>query len=196
MLRSIFTLGLVVSVGALGWLDGASPPAPRAHPVLAVAARPFPLAPARQVVTPPPALAADSAVSDAELDAGIHASDATHHAVTRALYGRLLRSPMWVAKSARIVPALTDGRPSGFKLYAVRPGSALQRVGLENGDLIASINGANATSGDEGLRVYAELRTAAEIRIQVVRHGAPITLTIAILGVSDDELTTNLHTVD
>ena len=41
-----------------------------------------------------------------------------------------------------------------------------------------------------------DVRTTAEIRIQVVRHGAPLTLTITILGVSDDELTTNLHTVE
>jgi general secretion pathway protein C len=48
---------------------------------------------------------------------------------------------MAVAKGARVVPAVKNGKPDGFKLYAIRPSSVYSKLGLTNGDTIQSING-------------------------------------------------------
>ncbi len=84
-----------------------------------------------------------------------------------------------VAGSARMVPALTDGVPSGIKVYAIRPGSLLATIGLENGDTLRAIDDVPLTSPDAALEVYRPLsdhfdldvrRRGLDVRIVVLVH--------------------------
>ena len=88
---------------------------------------------------------------------------------------------MAVAKLARVVPAMKDGKPQGFKLYAVRPGSFYARLGLANGDTITAINGFDLTSAEKGLEVYTKLRNATALELDLIRRGKPGKLQITII---------------
>ena len=66
--------------------------------------------------------------------------DATHYLVERAALEHALACPEVVARSARIIPVLTDGRPRGLRLYAIRPGSPAALLGLRNGDTVLAID--------------------------------------------------------
>ncbi len=68
-------------------------------------------------------------------------TDASHVTMTRALLDKIIANPMAAASSVRTVPAVKDGKPAGFKLYAIRPGSLFARLGFLNGDTLVSING-------------------------------------------------------
>ncbi len=70
---------------------------------------------------------------------------------------------MAVAKGARVVPAVKNGKPDGFKLYAIRPSSVYAKLGLQNGDTLQSINGFDLTSADKALEVYTKLREATSL---------------------------------
>ena len=48
---------------------------------------------------------------------------ATHCTVDRALVEKLLSNTTMLATAARFVPSIKDGKPNGFKLYAIRPQS-------------------------------------------------------------------------
>jgi len=91
----------------------------------------------------------------------------------------LRRDAGWFERSdcllrmARIVPALKDGKPSGFKLFAVRPGSLYAELGIRNGDVIQSINGLELSTPETALGAYARLRTASEFVVQLERRGQP-----------------------
>lgn len=61
-----------------------------------------------------------------------------------------------VARAARIVPSVRDGKPHGFKLYAIRPGSIYVVLGLRNGDTITAVNGDDITTPDKALRIYTQ----------------------------------------
>lgn len=74
-------------------------------------------------------------------------------------------------RSARIVPAMQAGKPEGFKLYAIRPGSLLWRMGLRNGDVVLRVNGKHVTRPDEALRVYSMLRHARKVELTIRRRG-------------------------
>jgi general secretion pathway protein C len=43
---------------------------------------------------------------------------------------KMVASPMQLAKSARFVPDVRDGKPHGFKIYALRPSSVFAKLGL------------------------------------------------------------------
>jgi general secretion pathway protein C len=80
-------------------------------------------------------------------------------------------------RGARIVPSLKNGKPNGFKLYAIRPSSVYAQLGLENGDTIQAVNGKRLTTPDKALEIYAQVRRARKIELSIVRRAKPIVLT-------------------
>src|SRR6185295_15216111 len=72
--------------------------------------------------------------------------DDNHYEIPKSTIDRVLVNPMDVAKGARVVPAMKNGRPAGFKLYAIRPNSIYGALGINNGDTVKSINGFELTS--------------------------------------------------
>jgi general secretion pathway protein C len=72
---------------------------------------------------PPPAVARPRGSRDALLaavDAGVRDMGDGRFEVDRALVTQLLANPSAAARGARVVPSVKDGKPNGFKLYAVR----------------------------------------------------------------------------
>ncbi len=116
----------------------------------------------------------------ASIDNGIKKIDDTTYEIDKSLVEKVLVNPMAVAKGARIVPAMKNGKPEGFKLYAIRPTSVYAKLGLTNGDTLTSINGFELTSADKALEVYTKLREATSLELDVTRRGKPVTLKYTI----------------
>jgi general secretion pathway protein C len=112
----------------------------------------------------------------ASIDNGIKKIDENNYEIDKALVDKVLANPMAVAKGARVVPAVKNGQPDGFKLYAIRPSSVYAKLGLTNGDTLQSINGFELTSADKALEVYTKLREATSLEVSVTRRGKPMTL--------------------
>ncbi len=146
-------------------LLGAAPP-----PVATVAA------------TPPSSSDGEENKDDlqAMVDSGIKKIDDNTYEIDKSLVEKVLANPMAIAKGARVVPAVKNGKPDGFKLYAIRPSSAFAKLGLSNGDTLQSINGFELTSADKALEVYTKLREATSLEMEVTRRGKPITLKYTI----------------
>jgi general secretion pathway protein C len=142
--------------------------------------------------TPPPTVAAvpvaeqpvntGEPVDDlqAAIDNGIKKTGENTYEIDKSLVEKVLANPMAVAKGARVVPAVKNGKPDGFKLYAIRPSSVYAKLGLTNGDTLQAINGFELTSVDKGLEVYAKLREATQLEVEVTRRGKPMTLKYSI----------------
>jgi general secretion pathway protein C len=116
----------------------------------------------------------------ASIDSGIKKIDDTTYEIDKSLVDKVLLNPMAVAKGARVVPAMKNGKPEGFKLYAIRPSSAFAKLGLTNGDTLTSINGFELNSADRALEVYTKLRVATQLELEVTRRGKPVTLKYSI----------------
>jgi hypothetical protein len=116
----------------------------------------------------------------AAIDAGVREIDPNTHEITRALVDKVLLNPMAASKGARVVPAVKDGKPDGFKLYAIRPNSIYAKLGLQNGDTLQSINGLALTSADAALEVYTKVRDARRFEIALVRRGSPVKLVVLV----------------
>jgi type II secretory pathway component PulC len=107
--------------------------------------------------------------------------DDTHVRVPTKVLEGVLADPMTYSKGARVVPAIRNGKPDGFKLYAIRPSSLFARLGFSNGDTIHALNGFELTSADKALEVYTKLRDATSVSVDITRRGKPIELTIEII---------------
>ena len=96
--------------------------------------------------------------------------DALHYEIPRATVDQLLANPDQYARQARLVPAIRNGQPEGFKLYAIAPGSLWFAIGLANGDTIRSVNGHDLSTPNKALELYQNLKSATELRILVGRR--------------------------
>jgi general secretion pathway protein C len=108
--------------------------------------------------------------------------DATFE-VAVALLPQVFADPVTALRGARVIPSSRDGRPAGFKLFAIRPGSLPAALGFRNGDLLVTIAGESLVDASRGLELYARLGALAPgdvIRVGIERGGRPSTLTYRI----------------
>lgn len=176
----MFNIELVDRIGQLKKLarlcDG-SAPAPA--PTLAAGSG---VAPAVGSAAPPVDTPPDPA-TEALIAATVRQRSPTTFDVDRAKLDKLLVDPTTFARGARMVPAVRDGKPSGFKLYAIRAGSLYARLGFVNGDTLTSVAGMSLVSVDQALEVYAKLRDVKPgqtVTATIERKGTPVTLTYTI----------------
>ncbi|MCA9665550.1 MAG: hypothetical protein KC503_08175 [Myxococcales bacterium] len=95
--------------------------------------------------------------------------------IRRSALNKVLGNTTLLARSARIVPSVRNGKPNGFKLYAIRPGSIYSLIGMSNGDTIHAINGHAITTPDKALEVYTKVRNASHLTISFTRRGKTTT---------------------
>ncbi|CAN5282443.1 N/A [soil metagenome] len=138
--------------------------------------------------TPPPMVAkVETPVGEgsgdemqAMIDAGVKKIDDNHYEIDRKLVDSVSANPMGVAKGARVVPAVKDGKPDGFRLYAIRPSSVFSKLGLQNGDTLQSINGFDLTSAQNALEAFTKLREATSLEVSITRRGKAEKLSYSI----------------
>jgi general secretion pathway protein C len=129
--------------------------------------------------TPPPAVAEAAAApagNTDELDRGIKQVSDTKYTVNRSLVDKLLQNQGELMRSARVVPHEENGRVVGVKLYGIRKSSLFGKLGLQNGDMLRTINGFDMGSPDSALEAYAKLRSASNLSVALVRRGNAVTM--------------------
>jgi general secretion pathway protein C len=120
--------------------------------------------------------ASGGSISEAELDQGIRQLGDNKYSVNRALLDKVLANQGEIMRSARVVPHEENGRVIGVKLYGIRRSSILGKLGMQNGDLMRTINGFDMASPDSALEAYSKLRSASNFSVAVTRRGAPVTM--------------------
>lgn len=85
-----------------------------------------------------------------------------------------------ILNSARLVPEIVHGKTIGFKIYGITAGSLFEKIKLENGDVITSINGINLEDPSQGFKVYEALQDETNITLQIKRAGIQITKKVTV----------------
>jgi general secretion pathway protein C len=111
----------------------------------------------------------------AELDKGIKQISDHKYEVQRSTLDALTNNMAALARAARIVPEVRDGKSVGFRLFSIRPDGPFAKIGLQNNDVVSAINGLEMTSPDQALLAYTKLKTANHLTVAVERNGQKIT---------------------
>jgi general secretion pathway protein C len=110
-------------------------------------------------------------------DSGIVRVDAATWRVGRELileqFGDLGR----LSTQARVMPYIVQGQPQGFRVTRLKRNSLLQKIGLQNGDIIQKVNGSSITSPGDALRGLQQLHNASTVRLEILRRKRSTTLT-------------------
>ena len=85
-----------------------------------------------------------------------------------------------IMQDARVVPSYQNGKSNGFKLFSIKPDSLYSKIGLQNGDVISKINGYEMTSPDKALEIYAKLKDAQSIQVDLKRRGRDMNMNYSV----------------
>jgi len=77
-----------------------------------------------------------------------------------------------VFTQARAVPYFEDGKTVGFRVFAIKPGSVFEKIGLQNGDIIQRVNGTELTDPTKAISLFTELQNEGHIAVDLQRNKA------------------------
>ena len=72
--------------------------------------------------------------------------------------------------SVRILPYFEQGKPMGFMVSRIPPGSLLSQAGLTNGDVIRKINEVEVASPAEAVKSFQQMKSGDTAKVEVQRN--------------------------
>ncbi len=133
-----------------------------------------------KVVKTPRRQAPPTSASQDTDDEGIVRVDAGTWRVSRELILEQFSNLGGLSDQARVVPYVVQGQTQGFRLTRLKSGSLLQRIGVQNGDVIQKVNGLDITSPNEALQAFQQLQNESTVRLEILRRRRATTLTYEI----------------
>jgi type II secretion system protein C len=93
--------------------------------------------------------------------------------VSRAEVQQTMENPAQFFSQMRAMPHFVNGKTDGFSISEVAPGSVFQQLGLQDGDLLTSIDGQPVTNPMQAMGLIQAVKTASAIDLTVNRGGTP-----------------------
>jgi general secretion pathway protein C len=80
----------------------------------------------------------------------------------------------------RIIPYFEGNKSAGYRLAAMRPGSAFAQLGFRGGDIIQRVNDVELTSPEKMYTIFQNLKDEKRVAVDILRQGQKSTLTYEI----------------
>jgi len=87
----------------------------------------------------------------------------------RELDNAMKNLPQLLTK-ARLLPNFKEGKPDGFRIFAIARNSLYAKIGLQNGDILHRINGVDVKNPQNFMKVMEQLKDENSVSINLVRR--------------------------
>jgi general secretion pathway protein C len=124
--------------------------------------------------------AANDDSDDEAYDPNVEDLGDNRYKIPRATLDHSVGNMTQLLTQIRAIPNIQNGKTNGFALSEIEPGSVFDEMGLQEGDVLRSVNGQQMTDPTQAMQMMNALRSASQITIQVLREGHPTTLTYQI----------------
>ena len=111
----------------------------------------------------------NAGLSADELAQGIEKVNDTNYNISRTMLNKVLDNAGRLIGIAAVSPKTEGGRSVGMEIRGVRANTLLTKLGIQNGDVLESVNGQPLTSTDAALGAYTTLRTADKFNLSIRR---------------------------
>ena len=91
-----------------------------------------------------------------------------------------LNDPNSLLQMAQFHPYAEDGATQGFQISNISRGSMLDKLGLQDGDVLTRIDGGSITGPTELLRAYSRLSQSTLVSMDVLRQGQNVSFVVEI----------------
>lgn len=113
--------------------------------------------------------------------AGITMINERERVVSRNLLERQMQRLPEVLNQAAAVPYWdNNGHEAGFRVVDIADGSVFERLGLQQEDVIVSVNGVSVRNNREALAAYQSFKSADALQIGLLRNGQEVTVDFSI----------------
>jgi type II secretory pathway component PulC len=93
--------------------------------------------------------------------------------VSRSEVQQTMENPSQFFSQMRAMPHFVNGKTDGFSISQVQPGSVFAQLGLQDGDLLTSIDGQAVTNPMQAMSLIQAVKTQPAIDLIVNRGGSP-----------------------
>jgi general secretion pathway protein C len=104
----------------------------------------------------------------------------SEYEIERSAVDQIIDTQLELTKNVRLVPESKDGKVIGIRLFGIRAGTLLALLGLQNADLLESINDYSMASPEGALQAYTQLRRASSLDVRLQRRSSAFSLMIHI----------------
>jgi len=112
---------------------------------------------------------------------GVRQVSPNSYLLERSTVANSLKNLPTMMRDLRVIPSFDGARqPNGYRVASIRSGSLVDKLGLQRGDVIQSINGLPISDPDRAYQAYQQLKDENSIKIEVLRGTTPQTLTYEI----------------
>jgi general secretion pathway protein C len=81
---------------------------------------------------------------------------------------------------ARVVPNIAGNNINGYRIFAITPGSLYANIGLQDGDVIHSVNGIRITTPESAMQLFQQLQNEKRFTVTIDRNGQSMTLNYTV----------------
>jgi general secretion pathway protein C len=113
----------------------------------------------------------NAGLTDDEITQGIEKVNDSNYNISRAMLNKVLDNAGKLIGIAAVTPKMEGGQSVGMEIRGVQPGTLLTNLGIQNGDILESVNGESLSSPDDALGAYTTLRTADKLTLSIRRAG-------------------------
>ncbi len=110
--------------------------------------------------------------TSAPIEGGVAQLDGDEYTVEEAELDKALENLPLLLTQARAVPFFKEGRAVGLRLFAIRSGSLFEKIGLQNGDVLKSVNGNSLADLSQAMQLFQKLKEERSISVLLERNAA------------------------
>lgn len=111
---------------------------------------------------------------------GVSRGEILTYNISRSLVQQSLEDLASVMSGVRVEPYFEGGKPDGFRVTRIQPGSLLTTMGFQNGDIIKSVNDRPISTAEDAMRLYNAMKDSPFFRIGIVRNNRPATIQVRV----------------
>lgn len=112
---------------------------------------------------------------------GVEKIDDNNYVIDRELVDRYLTDLDAISRLGRAIPHRgSDGEIDGYRLSGVRRRSIGDKIGIKNGDIVHSVNGAALNSMQGAMAAYQTLQSESRFTFEVTRRGQRQTMSYEV----------------
>lgn len=82
--------------------------------------------------------------------------------------------------NVRLIPYFEGNKSAGYRIAAVRPGSAFEQLGFKGGDIIQQVNNVELSTPDKMFTIFQNLKDEKHVTVNILRQGLKSTITYEI----------------
>ena len=104
------------------------------------------------------------------VEGGVALTAADEYSVDEAELDKALENLPLLLTQARAVPFFKEGRAVGLRLFAIRAGSLFEKIGLQNGDVLKTVNGNSLADLSQAMQIFQKLKDERSIGLVLERN--------------------------